>query len=82
MAVPGRLVARAAVAELVPLENAGALEQAHGAVDGRERDARVARARPPVDFLDVGMILGLRQHLGDGPPLARHAHAPLGAETL
>jgi len=30
----------------------------------------------------VGMVLGFRQDLGDGPPLARHAHAPFGAETL
>ena len=66
----------------MPLEDAGALEQAHGAIDRRERDARVARARPAIDFLDVGVILGLRQHPGDDPPLARHAHAPLGAETL
>ena len=40
----GGLVAGAAVAELMTLEDARALEQAHGAIDGRERDARVPRA--------------------------------------
>ena len=44
MAFGRRFVARAAVAELVPLEDAGLLEQADGAVDGRDRDVR---DRPP-----------------------------------
>ena len=78
----GLKLERAAVAELMPLENAGALEQTHGAVDGRERDARVARAGAPINLLDVGVVFRFRQHLGDGSPLARHAHAHLGAETL
>src|SRR5262245_42430473 len=76
------LVPGAAVAELMTLEDACALEQAHGAVDRRQRDARIPLARSPVDLLDVGMVLGLRQHSGDGAPLARHAHAALGAEPF
>src|SRR5262245_15249762 len=76
------LVTGAAVTELMTLENARALEQAHGAIDRRQRDARIPLARAPVDLLDIGMVLGLRQHSGDGAPLARHAHAALGAEPL
>src|SRR5262245_695119 len=76
------LVTGAAVAEFMTLEDACALEQAHGAIDRRERDARIPSARPPVDLFDVGMVLGLRQHPGDGAPLARHAHAALGAEPF
>ena len=82
MAMAGRLIAGTAVAELVAFQDARAFEEAHGAVNRRERDAGVPRARPPVDLLHVGMILGFRQNLGDGPPLACHAHAPLGAEPL
>src|SRR5262245_36567975 len=76
------LVTGAAVAELVTLEDARALEQAHGAIDRGERDARVPRARPPVNLLDVGMVLGFRQHTGDCAPRGGHAHAALGAEPL
>ena len=35
------LVARAAVAEIVTLENAGILEQLHGAIDGGDGDMRI-----------------------------------------
>ena len=38
-----RFVARAAVAELVPLEDSGLLEQAHGAIDGGDRDIGIDR---------------------------------------
>ena len=51
-------VARAAFAEIVPLDDAGILEQAHGAVDGRNRDAVVDLGAAPVKLLDVGMIVG------------------------
>src|SRR5262245_60995437 len=37
------LVARAPVAEIVALENARLLEQPHGAINGRDRDARIER---------------------------------------
>ena len=64
------------------LQNARAFEQAHGAVDGRERDARIAGAGTAVDLLDIGVVVRLREHLGDDPALAGHAHPPLGAEPL
>ena len=43
-----RLVARAAVAELVPFEDSRLLEQADRAIDGRDRDVGVDRRRPLV----------------------------------
>src|SRR5215210_7664790 len=43
MGIRRRLVARSAVAELVPLENARLFEQAHRAIDRRDRNVRVDR---------------------------------------
>ena len=57
MRVRNLLVARAPVAEIVPLENARILEQFHRAVDGSDRDMRIDRRRTPVQFLGIGMIL-------------------------
>ena len=66
----------------IPVSVDRLLEEPHGAIDGGDADARIDLSGPAIDLLDIGMILGLRQHFGDGPPLARHAHATLGAETL
>ena len=58
--VPARrlLVAPATRAEVVALQEPVRLEQLDGAVDGRERDARIERIGAPVDFLDVGVVVG------------------------
>ena len=47
------LVARAAFAEIVTLDDAGVLEQLHGAVDRRDRDAVVDRGAAAIKLLDV-----------------------------
>mgnify|MGYP003723584689 CR=1 FL=1 len=39
-------------------------------------------AGPPVDFLDVRMILGRRQHPGNDPALLGHFHAFIYAQAL
>ena len=52
------LVARAAVAELVALEDSRFLEQADRAVDGGDRDVGIDRGGAGVERLDVGMVLG------------------------
>jgi len=75
-------VAGAAIAEVVPVEDAGFFEQANGAVDGRDRDAWVARGGAFVQFLDVGVVLAFRQHLGNDPALVSDPEATLGAERL
>ena len=71
MGLGGRLVAGPAVAEIVPLQDAGLLEQAHGAVDGRDRDAGIDRGGAGMQRLDVRMILGLRRARGRSPGAAR-----------
>ena len=70
------LVARAAVAEIVPLDDAGILEQLDGAVDGRDRDALVDRGAAPVELLDVGMIVGRRRARARSCGAARSCACP------
>src|SRR5258705_11704488 len=62
MAVGHLLVARPALAEIMPLDDPGILEQLDGAIHGRDRDLVVDRDAAPVEFLDVGMIDRIRQH--------------------
>lgn len=48
----------AAIAEIVPVDNALALEQPDGAVDCRQRNPVVDLMRATVHLLDVGMVAG------------------------
>ena len=82
VAVAHLLVAGAALAEIVPLDDAGVLEQLHRAIDRRDRDLVVDRDAAAIQFLDVGMIGGLRQHARDDAALLGHAHAGRGAARL
>ena len=82
MAVAHRLVAGAALAEIVTLDDAGILEQFDGAIDGRDRDLVVDGDTAPVQFLDVGMIDRFRKHAGDDAALLGHAHAGGGTARL
>src|SRR5579871_6540277 len=59
------LVARPAIAEIVPGQDVRFLEQPNGAVDGGDADARVDLGGTPVHGLDVGMVRGVREHPGD-----------------
>ena len=71
MGLGRRFVAGAAVAEIVALEDARFLEQAHGAVDGGDRDAGIDRGGAGVERLDVGMVLRIRRARGRSPCAAR-----------
>ncbi|MEY9605191.1 hypothetical protein ABIF74_009883 [Bradyrhizobium japonicum] len=82
MAVAHRLVARAALAEIMALDDAGILEQLDGAIHGRDRDLVVDGDAAPVQFLDVGVVDRFRQHAGDDTALLGHAHAGGGAASL
>src|SRR5215831_16342159 len=82
MAVAHLFVARAALAEIMPLYDAGILEQLDRAIDRRDRDLVVDRDAAPVEFLDVRMINRLRQHPGNDAALLGHAHAGGGAARL
>src|SRR5258708_7136004 len=62
VAVAHLLVAGAALAKSVALDDAGILEQFYGAIHRRDRDLVVDRDAAAIEFLDVGMISCLRQH--------------------
>ncbi len=81
-AVLGRFVARAAAAEIAAFENAPLLEQAHGAIDRGDGDARVQGGGAAVELLDIGVVGGVREHAGDDPALAGHLQALGHAEAL
>src|SRR3569623_1043635 len=69
------LIARAAIAEIMPVEAAGLLEQPDGAVDCGDRHARVDRRGAFLDNLDVGMVVGFGQNASDDPALVGDAQA-------
>jgi hypothetical protein len=75
MRVGDMLVARASLAEVMPLDDAGILEQLDRAVDGRDRDVRIDLDAAAVQLLDIRMIVGARQHARDHPALLGHPHA-------
>src|SRR5262249_51235610 len=77
-----RLVTRAAVAEIVPLYDAGIFEEAHGAIHSRNRDAIVDLGAAAVKLLDVWMVIGFRQDTRDHAALFGHAHPFGSAERL
>src|SRR5688572_33465856 len=58
MSVRRRLIAGAAIAELVPLEDSGLFEQADRSIDGRDRDFGVDRGGALMERLDVWVIFG------------------------
>src|SRR5580692_11916896 len=82
VAVAHLLVTGTALAEIVPLDNAGVLEQLDRAIDGRDRDLVVDRDTAAIQFLDVRVILRFRQHARNDPALLGHAHAGGSATRL
>ena len=66
------LIARAAVAEIVALEDVGLLEQAHRAIDRGDGDMRIDGGRALMKLLDIRMVVGFREHARDHPALLRH----------
>ena len=57
MLVWNLFVAGAAVAEIMAFENARLFEQAYGAIDGGDRDARIDLVGAFVHHLDIGVIV-------------------------
>src|SRR5215471_11758789 len=78
MRVGTRLVTRAAVTEIVPLDDAGIFEEAHGPIHGRNRDAIVNLGAAAIKLFDVWMVAGFCQYSGDHPTLLGHSH-PFGS---
>ena len=75
-------VTGAAIAEIVAIQNAGFLEQAHRAVDGGNRDARIDRRGAFVQLVHIGMIVAFRQHARDYAALVGNPEATIGADGL
>src|SRR5262249_36764947 len=80
VAVGYLLVARAPVAEIVALDDAGVLEQLDRAIDSGNGDAVVDGGTAPVELLDGRVVLGGGQHAGDDTALLGHPHAFGGAQ--
>src|SRR3546814_16146357 len=73
-------VARAAVAEIVAVEDARFFEQPHGAVNGRDRDAAVDLRCAFIEGLDIGLILRIRDDARDDAALFGDAQPLLVAQ--
>ena len=68
------LVTGMAVAEFVTLNDALRFQAPDSPVDGSERDMRALRHDAAMQFEHVGMILGVREDLGDQAALIRQSH--------
>ncbi len=64
------LVARPAIAEIVPLQNIVRFEKPNRAIDRRDTDLRVNFGCPFVHQFDIGMIFRFTKDTGDNPALA------------
>src|ERR1700682_6320627 len=82
VAVAHLLVAGAAFAKIVAFDDAGVLEQLYRPIYRRDRDLVIDGDAAAIQFLDVGMIAGFRQHARDDAALLGHAHAGGGAAGL
>jgi len=76
------LVARTAIAKIVPRQDIGLLEQPHGAIDGGDADVRVDRGGSPIDLLDIRVVDRFGQDARDDPALLGHLEALVEAELL
>src|SRR6185295_73326 len=82
MMIADLFVARAPIAKIMALQDAGVLEQLDGTIDRSDGDMRVYRDRAAVKFLDVRVIVSFRHDTGDDPTLFGHAKALFHAGLL
>src|SRR5262245_50681447 len=82
MDVGTRFITSAAVTEIVPLYDARILEQAHGAINGRNRDSVVDPDAATIELFDIRMIVRLCEDTCDDAALLGHAHSFGGAQSL
>jgi len=76
------LIARAAVAEIMLLQDLRLFEQADRAVDRGDADMGIDLDGAAVDLLDIRMVMGVRQHPGDHPALLGHLQTPVDTDLL
>lgn len=82
MTVVRSFIARAAIAEIMALQDARFLEQAHGPVNRGDRDSSVDCRSARMQRLDIGMILRFRKHARDDAPLLGNPQTFFGAKRL
>ena len=75
-------ITRPAITKIMPLKNAGLFKQANSAIHRRDRNARINGGCPRMQRLDVGVILGFRQHTGDNAPLLGDPQAFFSAQRF
>ena len=78
----GGLVTRPPAAEITALQYALLFKQTHRAVHRRNRDMRIQRRGAAIQLFYVRVVLSLRQHAGNHPPLAGHFQTLKLAQTL
>src|SRR5262245_12441388 len=82
MDVRTRFMTSAAVTQIVPLDDARILEQAHGTINGRNRDSVIDPDAATVELFDIRMIVRLCEDTCDDAALLGHAHSFGGAQRL
>jgi hypothetical protein len=82
MVFVGLFVPGAAVAEIVPGDDARFFEQPHRPVDRGNADFRIDRRRTPEDLLDIRMIARVGQDARNDPALAGHFQALIDTELF
>jgi hypothetical protein len=75
-------ITRAAVSEIMPVENAGFFEQADRAVDRRNRNAWIDLVRAVMNHFNIGMVIGFGQNPRNHAPLFSNPQALVGAELF
>jgi len=75
-------IARAAIAEVMTLQDAGILEQLDCTIYGRNRNMRIDGRGTTIQFFRIGMVGSVRQHAGDDTPLVGHSQTLIDAGFL
>ena len=65
------LISRASIAEVMLLQDTRLFEQANGAINGSDRDARIDSTGAFVQLFDIRVVFGIRQDARDDPALLR-----------
>lgn len=82
MFLPGLLIARPAMSEVMAFKHMRFLEQAHGPIDRGQTDSRIDSSGAPIHGIGVGMVLGIRKHLRDDAALFGHFEPLFEAQTF
>ena len=70
------------IAKIMPVKDAGFLEQAHSPIDRGNRDTRVDGRGPLVNKFDIGMVFAFRKNTRDHAALLGDAQALVSAKLF